>query len=212
MITKPDKKEHIIAAAEKLFAMRGYDATSVRDICHEADVNVAMVNYYFGSKEGMFREMVEQKASFMRGKLQALIADKSLTSIRKMEIAIEHQVNRMFLHKPFTMVVIREMSKDRGVAQRDMLQELFIPNMKLLRSIINQGIRSAEFRKVDIELTIATIIGAIWNIISTGDMMIASVSRSASAADPEALKQRLIRHLHQLIRHHLLIEANGTKS
>jgi len=70
MSTKPDKKDHILAAAQKLFALRGYDATSVRDICQEADVNVAMVNYYFGSKEGMFREMVVQKASFMRGKLE----------------------------------------------------------------------------------------------------------------------------------------------
>ena len=51
MSTKPDKKDHIIAAAEKLFALRGYDSTSIRDICQEAEVNVAMVNYYFGSKK-----------------------------------------------------------------------------------------------------------------------------------------------------------------
>ena len=60
MNSKTDKKDQIIASAQKLFALRGYDATSIRDICQDADVNVAMVNYYFGSKEGMFREMVEQ--------------------------------------------------------------------------------------------------------------------------------------------------------
>jgi AcrR family transcriptional regulator len=213
MSTKPDKKDHILAAAQKLFALRGYDATSVRDICQEADVNVAMVNYYFGSKEGMFREMVVQKASFMRGKLEELVADKTITPIEKMQIAIEHQVNRMFLHKPFTLVVIREMSKDRGASLRDLLQELFLPNMKLLRSIINQGIRSGEFRKVDVELTIATIIGAIWNIISTGDIMLEGLCKTQpSASDPELLKKRLINHLHQLIRNHLLIEAHGDKS
>jgi AcrR family transcriptional regulator len=212
MGTKPDKKDHIIAAAEKLFALRGYDSTSVRDICQEADVNVAMVNYYFGSKEGLFRDMVEQKASFMRGKLEVLAADKTISSIKKMQIAIEHLVSRMFRHKPFTMVVIREMSKDSVNSLRNSLQELFLPNMKMLRNIIKQGIRSGEFRKVDVELTIATLIGAIWNIISTGDMMISGLSTStASAKDPEALKKRLIRHLHQLISNHLLTEENGDK-
>lgn len=213
MSTKPDKKDHIIAAAEKLFALRGYDSTSIRDICQEAEVNVAMVNYYFGSKDGMFREMVEQKASFMRGKLEALVADKTITPIRKMEIAIEHQVNRMFQHKPFTMVVIREMSKDSENSLRNLLQEIFLPNMKLLRSIIKQGIRSREFRKVDVELTIATIIGAIWNIISTGDIMLSGLGKSqSSVSDPGQLKKRLIKHLHQLIRNHLLTEAHGEKS
>jgi hypothetical protein len=83
----------------------------------------------------------------------------------------------------------------------------------LLRSIINQGIRSGEFRKVDVELTIATIIGAIWNIISTGDIMLEGLCKTQpSASDPELLKKRLINHLHQLIRNHLLIEAHGDKS
>jgi AcrR family transcriptional regulator len=213
MSSRPDKKDHIIAAAEKLFAIRGYDSTSVRDICQEADVNVAMVNYYFGSKDGLFREMVEQKASFMRGKLEALVADKTITPIEKLQIAIEHQVNRMFEHRPFTMVVIREMSKDSDNSMKNLLLELFLPNMKLLRNIINQGIRTGGFRKIDIELTISTLIGSIWNIISTGDMMIAGLSKpTAPAPGPEAMKKRLIKHLHQLIRNHLLTEAHGDKS
>ena len=213
MNSKTDKKDQIIASAQKLFALRGYDATSIRDICQDADVNVAMVNYYFGSKEGMFREMVEQKASFMRGKLEALVADKSLRSIEKIEIAIINQVNRMFQHRSFTLVVIREMSKERGNSLREVLQELFLPNMKLLRIIIMEGIRSREFREVDVEMTIATILGSIWNIISTGDLVLTGLCSTQQADDnPEKIQQRLIKHLHQLIRNHLLIEAHGNKS
>ena len=212
MSTKPDKKEQILSAAEKLFALRGYDATSVRDICQEADVNVAMVNYYFGSKDGMFREMVAQKALYARVSLEELVANNQLTSMQKMDLVIEHQVTRMFRQKSYTMVIIREMSKDRGDGQRNVLQEIFIPNMQLIKTIIIQGNESGEFRKVDIELTIATIIGAIWNIISTGDTMLACMGSEIDPGDPEELKKRVIRHLQQLIRHHLLIEANGTES
>jgi TetR/AcrR family transcriptional regulator, fatty acid metabolism regulator protein len=210
MRVKSDKKDQILAAAEKHFALRGYDATSVRDICQEADVNVAMVNYYFGSKEGLFREMVDAKATYMRGKLKALLTNKALSSIDKMDIAIEHQVNRMFSHKPFTMCVIREMSKDKGDSLKKIMSDIFLPNMKLLRSIIQQGIRSSEFRKVDIELTIATIIGSIWNIISSGDLMLKGMSKhSAAITNQDTLKKRLIKHLHQLIRNHLLIGSYG---
>ena len=85
-----------------------------------------------------------------------------------------------------------------------------MPNMKLLRTIIIEGIRSREFKEVDVEMTIATILGAIWNIITTGDLVLTGLSSSQeSVTDPEQLQQRLIKHLHQLIRNHLLIEAHG---
>lgn len=46
-------KLKILNAAEKLFAQRGFDAVSVRDITQAAKANVAAVNYHFGSREGM---------------------------------------------------------------------------------------------------------------------------------------------------------------
>jgi len=42
-----EKQLEILHVAEKLFATSGFDGTSVRDIAHEAQVNVAMINYYF---------------------------------------------------------------------------------------------------------------------------------------------------------------------
>ncbi|MES1161400.1 MAG: TetR family transcriptional regulator, partial [Bacteroidota bacterium] len=46
-----DKREHILIVAEELFGENGFDGTSVRDIAHKAGVNLAMISYYFGSKE-----------------------------------------------------------------------------------------------------------------------------------------------------------------
>ena len=44
-------KTRILAATEKLFVLHGFDATSLRAITTEAGVNLAAVNYHFGSKE-----------------------------------------------------------------------------------------------------------------------------------------------------------------
>ncbi|WP_038088601.1 TetR/AcrR family transcriptional regulator [Tumebacillus flagellatus] len=46
-----DVKARILAAAKKLFAEKGYSATSIRQICEEAGANVALVSYHFGGKE-----------------------------------------------------------------------------------------------------------------------------------------------------------------
>lgn len=55
-----DTKERIIRTAEVLFARDGYAGTSLRNITDEADVNVAAVNYHFGSKENLLIEILDR--------------------------------------------------------------------------------------------------------------------------------------------------------
>lgn len=62
MIAKPaDTKTRILDAAEKLFGKSGFDATSLRDITAEADVNLAAVNYHFQSKESLIDAVIARR-------------------------------------------------------------------------------------------------------------------------------------------------------
>jgi TetR/AcrR family transcriptional regulator len=54
-----DLKEHILAAAEQLFTDQGYGATSIRSIADKADVNPALVHYYFGNKHALLKSVLE---------------------------------------------------------------------------------------------------------------------------------------------------------
>lgn len=56
-------KEKLLEAAGKLFSRQGYDATSVREICLEAGVNIASVNYHFGDKRSLYRAVVGHGAA-----------------------------------------------------------------------------------------------------------------------------------------------------
>lgn len=55
-----EPRERILAAATLLFARQGYAATGVRELADEAGVNLSMVNYYFGSKQGLLKALIER--------------------------------------------------------------------------------------------------------------------------------------------------------
>ena len=70
----------ILLAAEKLFALNGYHAVSIRDIAAEAGVPLALVGYYYGAKHELYHAIFESWNSAIAGRvasLQAAVSDAS---------------------------------------------------------------------------------------------------------------------------------------
>ena len=61
-----DKQIQILEVAETLFAEKGFDGTSIRDISKVAKINIAMVSYYFGSKEKLLESLILFKTSGLK--------------------------------------------------------------------------------------------------------------------------------------------------
>lgn len=59
-MSQPATKQRILDAAELLFGEKGFDATSLREITGRAGVNLAAVNYHFGSKVDLFRAVLDR--------------------------------------------------------------------------------------------------------------------------------------------------------
>jgi AcrR family transcriptional regulator len=68
-------KERILDAAEALFMEHGYEATSLRAITTEAEVNLAAVNYHFGSKEELFQAVLTRRLDPMNRQRLALLTE-----------------------------------------------------------------------------------------------------------------------------------------
>jgi len=58
-------KDRILHAAEELFAQQGFGATSLRQVTSRADVNIAAVNYHFGSKDNLVHELFRRRMDDM---------------------------------------------------------------------------------------------------------------------------------------------------
>ena len=61
-----ETRARLLTAAERLFADRGFKRVTVRDICRAARANVAAVNYHFGDKLGLYREVLQSAIDAMR--------------------------------------------------------------------------------------------------------------------------------------------------
>ena len=61
-----ETRDRLFKAAERLFADRGFKRVTVRDICRAARANVAAVNYHFGNKLGLYREVLQSAIDAMR--------------------------------------------------------------------------------------------------------------------------------------------------
>jgi AcrR family transcriptional regulator len=84
-----ETQERILRAAERLFAEKGFDSTSIRDITTEADCNVAAVNYHFGGKEKLYVETFRHLLIDLR--------DRRISSMRRDMSAVENPSLEYFL-------------------------------------------------------------------------------------------------------------------
>ena len=68
-----DTRARILDVAERQFMAHGYEATSMRMITSAAEVNLAAVNYHFGSKEGLLREVFHRRLSWLNSERLAVL-------------------------------------------------------------------------------------------------------------------------------------------
>ncbi|MBX7187611.1 MAG: CerR family C-terminal domain-containing protein [Vicinamibacteria bacterium] len=66
MTPDPRTRARLLKTAEELFGERGFKKVTVREICRAARANVAAVNYHFGDKEGLYREVLQSAIDRMR--------------------------------------------------------------------------------------------------------------------------------------------------
>jgi AcrR family transcriptional regulator len=204
-----DKKSRILEAAKELMSQKGYESTTVRDISTMADVNVAMISYYFGSKEKLFAAMIEENAGNALNKL-AYIGSTNSTPEKKIEALVTLYVERIFSNRSFYSILNRELSSGHSKELHDHIIAVHTKNFNSFKKIITDGQRDKYFKEdIDLDLTMATFLGTISEITNPGKLLhrIYKLKFSGSKSDlekDEALKIRLKAHLTDLLQLYLI--------
>jgi AcrR family transcriptional regulator len=200
-----DKREHILAVAEKLFGDHGFDGTSVRDIAQHAHVNLAMISYYFGSKEKMLEALLELRANYTI--LEALNKDESLTPWEKIDKVADFYVDKIMGNLCFHNIM-QQGNNSRSEEIQELITKIKLRNFEQIKKILLDGQKKKFFRKVDIEFTVGTVMGTISQTTTARNFYTAlfNVEKNNDEAYRKKITPRLKTHLKQLLHAHLDIK------
>jgi AcrR family transcriptional regulator len=200
-----DKREHILAIAEKLFGDHGFDGTSVRDIAQHANVNLAMISYYFGSKEKLLEALLEQRASYTI--LEELNKNEVLTPWDKIDRVIDFYVDKIMTNLCIHNIM-QQGNNSRSDDIKDLITKIKLRNFEQIKKILLDGQKKKVFRKVDIELTVGTVMGTISQTTLARNFytVLFNIEKDNDEAYRKKMTPKLKSHLKQLLHAHLDIK------
>ncbi len=198
-----EKQIQIMEAAEKLFAEKGFAGTSVRDISDEAGVNLAMISYYFGSKEKLMETIFKYRGQYITLQLENMLQNKKMTSLEKVNLLIDNYINRIMEQQCFHKIMSREQMVKIGGTTHKLIHQLKKTNQDLVKQLIAEGQKKGQFKKnIDVPLMMATLIGTTSHLVTTQHYY-RELNNLQSMPDEEFethLKKKLSHHLKSLFK------------
>lgn len=150
-------KLRILQAARKLAAARGFEATTIREICREANANISLVSYYYGGKEHLFEAMLQQFIPFPL--FSEHIRQEQLDPVNGLARLIERLFDfgqqdpeiSHILHQEFAL-------RSERIAT---IQQYTFPAWELLRQYLKEGREQGVFHFYSLDQTFLQVMGSI---------------------------------------------------
>ncbi|NLR59051.1 TetR family transcriptional regulator [Chitinophaga polysaccharea] len=198
-----EKQLAILKVAERLFADQGFHGTSVRDIAQEADVNIAMISYYFGSKDKLLETIFRYRMEASRKFINELLENNTLEPLEKINSLIDRFINKMLGEQYFQCIMSREQLNSQASPVRDLIWELKGEMLGLMQPIVTQAQEAGIFYKdVDVEMLMTTLFGTIHQVIPAQHILKKSAPATVTNDDEfrEYVKTRVSTHLKKLFK------------
>jgi len=161
-LRRPDTVQRILAAAEQAFAERGLAGARTDQIARAAKVNKALLYYYFKSKDELYGAVLNSLFREQRASIESARAPSSLPGSRMphqqavlgfitgfMEFAVRH---------PNYVRLMQRQVMARGPHFDHIIETYWRPSFRRLLAVIEEGIAAGEFRSVNPEQTVISLI------------------------------------------------------
>ncbi|RYG29628.1 MAG: TetR/AcrR family transcriptional regulator [Chitinophagaceae bacterium] len=198
-----EKQLEIISVAETLFSDKGFAGTSVREIAEAAGINVAMISYYFSSKEKLMEAIFTARTTSITEKLETLLEDTTLEPFEKLEVLIEDYIHRMIDKHKFYRLMYFEQMLDNNPAINALLMQLKMRNGELLSRLIKDGQQKKVFKKnIDVSFMVHTMIGTIMHSFMNREnyRVVNNLTHLSDAEFLEHYKMKLTKYMKQLFK------------
>lgn len=129
-------EEKIIEAARKVFLEKGYAATRTRDIAEKAGINLALLNYYFRSKEKLFQLVMVEKLQQLFSVVLPIVNNDELTLEQKLETLAENYIDLLIDNSDLPIFILSEIRanperfKDRLQVQHILRNSSFVSQIR----------------------------------------------------------------------------------
>jgi len=164
-----DTKENIVSIALPLFAAKGLKAVTVREICQAADVNVAMINYHFRDKYGLYRACIERLFDGATHRELACLAD-AVHDAKSWKAAIREWIctfSRVLRSSAGDMALVAGFFRQEVLHPSpvsDLIRERYVqPVYDSLDRLFGMAVTSADERRRWVE--------SVWSALSTYAMV-----------------------------------------
>ena len=158
-----DKK--ILYSAEKLFADKGFAATSTRDIAKSAGVNVSMISYYFGSKEKLFEEIFKVRMKEGQSYTTEILENSELNEWEKLIKIVENYIRRVKTLPEFYTILqtVYNVNSSGNEQIISFLRTSKIGYIKVYQRILDEGFENGVFtKKPDLFFLHSVITGTVF--------------------------------------------------
>ncbi len=150
----PDIRRRMLAAAQALFAERGYDGVGVRDITVAAEASPGAITYHFGSKQHLYFQVLLRLVGPLRS-VARRVANRPSSPLERIESLVREIFTHIRLYPEMPAIMVREMASGREIAP------VIVTTMKevlpLVAGIIVEGQRDGSIRAGDpVLLTLST--------------------------------------------------------
>lgn len=157
--TEGNTRAAILAAARRVFAQRGLDGTSVREVAEAAGVNNAMIYYHFKDKDDLYRSVLADSLSGLTGIWDDAIFKSTASAQHKIRAYIESFIHFEQANEDLRRIMAMEFAASGNIPW--ICEKYFADNYARLIKIFKEGMKNGELIKFDPSMAVTSLIGII---------------------------------------------------
>jgi len=151
-------KRKIFETSMKLFAEKGYDATSIEEITATVGVAKGTLYYHFSSKEEIFQFLVEEGVKLLKNSI-AIKTDKLTNSLDKIKAIVLIELKVLVKYESFMTIILSEIW---GTSQRSkMCRDYVFEYIQMIEEIVKEGMKKGELEEANPNVIASGIFGFV---------------------------------------------------